>query len=85
MANQSDITVEQFAALFQEASGMSARLLGLDLGTKTIGLAISDSKWSIASPVKTIRRTKFTADVAELLDLADREKVQGLVDRKSVV
>ena len=75
MANPPDITVEQFATLLQGRG----RLLGLDLGTKTIGLAISDSNWSIASAVKTIRRTKFTADVQEMLEFATAEKVQGLV------
>ena len=75
MANPPDITVEQFATLLQGRG----RLLGLDLGTKTIGLAISDSNWSIASAVKTIRRTKFTADVQEMLKFATAEKVQGLV------
>ena len=44
------------------------RLLGLDLGTKTIGLAVSDVERRLASPVTTIRRTKFTADAALLLD-----------------
>jgi putative Holliday junction resolvase len=43
-----------------------ARLLGLDLGTKTIGLAVSDSARSIATPLGTIRRTKFTKDIEEL-------------------
>jgi len=42
------------------------RLLGLDLGTKTIGLALSDPGLMVASPIGTIRRTKFTADVREL-------------------
>ena len=75
MPNPVDITVEEFAALLKG----NGRLLGLDLGTKTIGLAISDSNWSIASPVRTIRRSKFTADVEELLDYADKESVSGLV------
>lgn len=55
------------------------RLLGLDLGTKTIGLAVSDSRWSVASPLSTIRRTKFTKD-AEALDLIIAEQsIGGLV------
>ena len=44
-----------------------ARLIGLDLGTKTIGLAVSDSAFTVASPLQTIRRTKFTADAKQLL------------------
>jgi len=75
MAHAPDTTVEQFAALLQGRG----RLLGLDLGTKTIGLAISNSDWSISSAVKTIQRTKFTADVKEMLAFATAEKVEGLV------
>ena len=56
-----------------------ARLMGLDLGTKTIGLAISDVERRIASPLETIRRTKFTADVDALLKLADKHGVAVLV------
>ena len=55
------------------------RLLGLDVGEKTIGLALSDPALSVASPVATIRRTKFTADAAALLKLAGERGVGGLV------
>ena len=57
----------------------SGRLLGLDLGSKTIGLAISDSQWTVASPVETIRRTKFGADAKSLLDVVERRDIEGLV------
>lgn len=51
-----------------------ARLLGMDIGTKTIGLAVSDSGHNIATPLKTIQRTKFTKDVEEFkLVIADYE------------
>jgi len=56
-----------------------ARLLGLDLGSKTIGLALSDVERSIASPLETIIRTKFTKDVQRLLALAAQHRVGGLV------
>lgn len=56
-----------------------ARLLGLDLGTKTIGLAVSDSAFTVASPLQTIRRTKFTADAAQLLQIIAEKQVGGLV------
>ena len=79
MAQEPDITVEQFAALLQGRGGKNGRLLGLDLGTKTIGLAISNAEWTIASPVETIRRKKFTPDVEHMLALAQKESVQGLV------
>ncbi len=55
------------------------RLLGLDVGDKTIGLALSDPGLSVASPVATIRRTKFTADAKELLRLTAERGVGALV------
>lgn len=55
------------------------RLFGLDLGTKTIGLAVSDSGFRIASPLETIARVKFTKDVEKLLALAEQQGVGGLV------
>jgi putative Holliday junction resolvase len=56
-----------------------ARLLGLDLGTKTIGLAVSDSKHSIASSLKTIRRTKFTRDIEELGKVIKDYEIGGFI------
>ena len=47
------------------------RLLGLDLGSKTIGLAVSDGALMVASPIETIQRTKFTADATKLLAIVD--------------
>ncbi len=55
------------------------RLLGLDLGTKTIGVAVSDVERRLASPVTTIRRAKFTADAAELLRHAKGLEVAAMV------
>ena len=78
-----DLHVEQFAALVQERASsdplVSTRLFGLDLGTKTLGLAVCDSNWSIATPLETIRREKFTKDAERLIHLAVQEKVGGLV------
>lgn len=59
--------------------GRNQRLLGLDVGTKTIGLALSDVSLTIATPFDTIRRTKFTQDAKELLQVVDRQDVGGLV------
>ena len=56
-----------------------ARLMGLDLGTKTIGLALSDVERRIATPLETIKRVKFTPDVARIKDLVARYEVGGLV------
>ncbi len=55
------------------------RLLGLDVGTKTIGLALSDIRLVIASPLETIRRRRFRDDMARLFALVDAHGVGGLV------
>ncbi|MDB5643038.1 MAG: Holliday junction helicase RuvA [Hyphomicrobiales bacterium] len=56
-----------------------ARLFGLDLGTKTIGIAISDVERRIASPLETIRREKFSIDVKKLDALATSHSIYALV------
>jgi putative Holliday junction resolvase len=56
-----------------------ARLLGLDLGTKTIGVAVSDVERRIASPLETIRRTKFSADAARLVEIVAAQQAAALV------
>ena len=55
------------------------RLLGLDLGTKTIGIAVSDGMLAVASPVETLKRGKFTRDAETLFAMIDDRKVGGLV------
>ncbi len=55
------------------------RLLGLDPGTKTIGLAISDGGFMVASPIGTIRRTKFMKDAEELAAVCKERDVGGLI------
>ena len=55
------------------------RLLGLDLGSKTIGLALSDIRLTIASPMETIKRKKFTLDAERLLTIIKEQNVGGLV------
>ncbi len=64
---------------FAAALPAGSRLLGLDLGTKTIGLAVSDSGLRIASPLETIRRVKFGKDAEALLAVATRQGIGGLV------
>ena len=59
-----------------EASG---RLGGLDVGTRTIGLATCDLSWSFATPADTIRRTKFSADLAQLRVFIAHHSLSGLV------
>jgi putative Holliday junction resolvase len=55
------------------------RLMGLDVGTKTIGIALSDTSFMVATSLMTIKRTKFTKDVEELFRLMDENNVGGLV------
>ena len=55
------------------------RLLGIDLGTKTIGLALSDVTRMIASPLTTIRRTKLKADLELLRQIVGEHKISGFV------
>ena len=57
----------------------SERLLGLDVGTKTIGMALSDTTRLVATPFDTIRRTRFRDDVQRLLSEIDRHGVGGVV------
>jgi putative Holliday junction resolvase len=55
------------------------RLIGLDVGTKTVGLALSDTRLVIASPLNTIRRRRFRDDMAALFALIDEHGVGGVV------
>ena len=65
----------EFAALFPNGG----RLAGLDVGTKTIGVAFCDMSWSFATPDKTIIRKKFSADLETLKALVAAQSVVGLV------
>lgn len=55
------------------------RLIGLDLGTRTIGVALSDAGHRIATPMETIRRIKFTRDAERLHDICAEHDIGGLV------
>lgn len=55
------------------------RLMGVDLGSKTIGLALSDLSFTVATPLETIRRVKFTADANRMLELIAQHGIGGLV------
>ncbi len=55
------------------------KLAGLDVGTKTLGVAMCDEGWSFAGPAETIRRTKFTQDLEALGRVIEAHRVQGLV------
>jgi putative Holliday junction resolvase len=67
--------LEEFAGLLRR----NDRLMGIDLGTKTIGLALSDVERRLATPLETIRRVKFTPDVQKMLALADNHGVAAFV------
>jgi putative Holliday junction resolvase len=67
------------ASEFRTLLPPSTRLLGLDVGEKTIGLALSDTARMVASPLLTIERKKFTADMEVLLRTVTEHQVGGLV------
>jgi putative holliday junction resolvase len=71
--------ITEDAARFRHLLRPSARIAGLDLGGKTIGLALATLSVGIASPIGTIRRTRFQDDAKALLDLVSREHIEGLV------
>ena len=66
-------------AQLKETLGPGRRLLGLDVGAKTIGIAIADSRLTVASPLVTLRRGKFAADAERLKALIAERAVGGLV------
>lgn len=71
----SPISIEDLPPLLAR----DARLLGLDVGSKTIGMALSDVTRSIATPYDTIRRTKFTADARTIGETIEKNQVGALI------
>src|SRR5512139_1047734 len=69
-------SASEFAAAMPVQGG---RLAALDVGTKTIGLATCDAGWSFATAAKTVKRTKFTADLEELKEFVASQGIVGLV------
>jgi putative Holliday junction resolvase len=67
------------AAEFRETLPMGGRLLGLDVGTKTVGAALCDAGWTIATPAELIMRAKFSVDMARIRDLAGKQNAVGIV------
>ncbi len=65
--------------VFRATLPQGGRLIGLDVGTKTIGTALCDAGWSFASPALLIRRTKFTVDKTAIVSLMMQQSVLGLV------
>jgi len=64
---------------FRGALPARGRLAGLDVGTRTIGIALCDAGWTIASPAETILRSKFSVDAAKLRAIVVAQSVTGLV------
>ena len=62
-----------------EALAGKSRLMALDVGDRTVGLAIGTTVLAVASPLETVRRTKFTADAGRVFDLMDEHEADGLV------
>jgi putative holliday junction resolvase len=75
MASLITTDTNEFAAALRDGG----KLVGLDVGTKTIGVAICDAGWHFAGPLETIRRTKFTQDLASLRIIIEHEHVAGVV------
>ncbi|HKY81219.1 MAG TPA: Holliday junction resolvase RuvX [Sphingobium sp.] len=66
-------------AVFRDTLPQGGRLLGMDVGTKTIGLALCDAGWSIASPAHTVSRVKFSKDKIALAAFMEQQQVKGVV------
>ncbi|KZL06701.1 putative Holliday junction resolvase [Pseudovibrio axinellae] len=75
MANHPTLSLEDFCDSLYDDD----RLIGIDLGSKTIGLALTDTGRQIASPFETIKRAKFTQDADRLLEICREHGVYGLV------
>ncbi|MET0372144.1 MAG: Holliday junction resolvase RuvX [Sphingobium sp.] len=71
------LTTDRIA--FRDALPHGGRLIGMDVGTKTIGIALCDDGWSIASPAHTVRRGKFTQDKIALAAFIAQQAVKGIV------
>ena len=73
------MTAEDDFNAFLTALPVSGALAGLDFGDKTIGVAVSDLRRQVATPLSTIRRVKFTEDAAALLALVTARGIAGLI------
>ncbi|TRD23607.1 Holliday junction resolvase RuvX [Palleronia caenipelagi] len=72
-------TVHDDLTTFAAALPANGALMGLDLGTKTIGVAVSDGFRSVASPLEVIRRKKFTLDAQRIIALAAERSIAGII------
>lgn len=74
-AQNRPLAIEDFATRLPRR----AAILGLDVGTKTVGVAVSDVTRTVATAMRTLRRIKFTADAAALLAIAAEREAQGFI------
>lgn len=75
ISNAMEIDIDEIKSHLKKGE----RLLGLDLGSKTIGIALSDINLTIATPMETIKRLKFTKDADRLITIIKEQKVGGIV------
>lgn len=75
----SGAVIHEEIAEFRAGVGAMAALAGLDLGTKTIGVAVSDAMQQVATPLETIKRKKFTVDAARLIEIIEARQIGGIV------
>lgn len=75
MSSEPDLTQDNPLALIPP----TGKILGLDLGTKTIGVAVSDAMRYSATPLETIKRTKFTQDAERLVELIAENQIVALI------
>ncbi|MGN6268711.1 MAG: Holliday junction resolvase RuvX [Sphingomonas sp.] len=66
-------------AAFSTALADGGRLIGLDVGTKTIGIALCDAGWTFASPAELVRRSKFQKDKAAIAAIVAAQAIKGVV------
>lgn len=71
--------IATLASDFRDALPDAGRLIGLDVGTQTIGTAFCDAGWTIATPAELIRRAKFSVDRAKLRLMIEAQSVRGIV------
>ena len=74
-----EVVITASAPDFRNTLPSGGRLMGLDVGTRTIGVALCDAQWTIATAAELIRRAKFSADLEKLRGLAEAQRVAGVV------
>lgn len=71
--------ITEAAAEFRDALPSGGRLAGLDVGSKTVGVALCDAQWTFATAAETVKRTKFSKDLERLKTIFAEQHIAGLV------